>query len=190
MIIFCGIVRAQSIKHFCMKKLVDREIQLDPLPWKDTAYLLAAFQMKAVFEGWPDTDIELVSNQIKNEHVEDPYHILLMYCSPPVDNGVALTMSDVHFLLAHLSMETHYLGQKTIDSWDEYDWSNYMMLKRRATRSIKRVYGLFSANVEPEMKYAITKPPAYFFNSYQEAQESIPVEEKSLTRIYPVWISV
>ena len=85
-------------------------------------------------------------------------------------------------------METHYLGQTEIEKWDEYDWSNYMHLKRRATSSIKRVYGLYSQSVDPELKYEVTTPPAQFYDTYQEAEEAIPEHQKSYTKIYPLWI--
>ena len=171
-----------------MNKLVDREIHLDLSPWKHTAYLLAAFQMKAVFEGWSDTEIDLVSNQIKFEKKEKQFEILSQYCNPEIQSEVALTMSDVFFLLAHLNMETHYLARKEIETWDEYDWANYMRLKRRATSSIKRVYGLYSGSIDPEFKYEVTTPSAHLYASFEEAEEAIPDEQKSYTKVYPLWI--
>ena len=62
-----------------MHKLVDREIHLDLSPWKNTPYLLAAFQMKASHEGWSDNEIDLVSNQIKFEEKEKQFEILTTY---------------------------------------------------------------------------------------------------------------
>ena len=171
-----------------MKKLVDRVIQLDLNLWKNSPYLLSAFQMKAVLEGWSETEIELVSNQVKFEPEEKQYEILMQYCLPTIDSGVALTQSDVHFLLAHLNMETHYLGQTEIENWDEYDWSNYMHLKRRATSSIKRVYALYSDSVDAENKYKVTTKPSEYFDTYQDAQDHLKILNKHYIKIYPLWI--
>ena len=171
-----------------MHKLVDREIHLDLSPWKNTTYLLAAFQMKASLEGWSDNEIELVSNQIKFEDKEKQFDILASYTVPVIDDSVALTMSDVHFLLAHLCMETHYLGSKEINEWDEYDWSNYMSLKRRATSSIKRVYALYSESVEAEEKYNVTSPPSKHFDTYKEAQDHLDILNSHYLKIHPLWI--
>jgi hypothetical protein len=36
-----------------------------------------------------------------------------------------ITLKDVRKMLVELGKETHYLLDKPIDSWDEYDWGNY-----------------------------------------------------------------
>ncbi len=99
-----------------------------------------------------------------------------------------LIQADVQFLLAHLNRETHYLHQKPLESWDEYDWSNYKSLERRATTSIKQVFALYSDAVEEKDKYNVDSPPTRFFDTIEEAEALLSEKSKRTTHIYQLWV--
>lgn len=50
-------------------------------------------------------------------------------------------INEVHELLDQLGLHTHYLADKPIDSWDEYDYSNYRSLQIKGGK-IRRMYAI------------------------------------------------
>ncbi len=103
-------------------------------------------------------------------------------------NKANFGQADIQFLLAHLGMESHYLGSKDLESWDSYDWSNYKSLERRATTSIKQVFALYSDTVAEHDKYDVTSVPAKFFETREEAEALLTEKSKQTTHIYQLWV--
>lgn len=79
---------------------------------------------------------------------------------------------EVHELLDQLGLPTHYLGDKPIDAWDEYDHSNYRALQIKGGK-LKRVYGIFDASISQEEAHIVTSPPSTHYNSYWQAKEAM-----------------
>lgn len=73
---------------------------------------------------------------------------------------------------SHTSNEMHYLASKPVDSWDEYDKSNYRYLLIR-TGTTKRVFGIYSSAVKAEDVYIVTTKPSYYFDTEEEAKAEI-----------------
>jgi hypothetical protein len=169
------------------KKLVDRQVRINLYPFKNSPFMLEAFQKAAKEQEWGETEITLVSNQTKGLTLEHKYEVLLRYCH---DFAVEseFTQEDVLFMCDHLNNPTHYLAQKSIEKWDEYDWSNYRSLKRKATTRIRRVFALFTESVREKDKYVVQTPPSIHYDTMEEALEAVPVGQESITNIYPLWI--
>lgn len=171
-----------------MNKLVDKRVRINLYPFKQTAYLLEAFQVAALTQKWSDTDIELVSNQIKGLSLDEKFNILNAYCHRFADDNNSLSQEDVIFMLHFLNQHTHYLCTKDIGTWDTYDWSNFNSLRQKATRSVKRVFALFSDSVQEENKYNVETPPSIFYETMEEALDAVPAGQESITNIYALWI--
>lgn len=171
-----------------MNKLVDKRVRINLYPFKQTAYLLQAFQVAATTQDWSDTDIELVSNQIKGLSLDERFNLLNAYCLTYADDINSFSQVDVAFMLDHLGQHSHYLRNKPLNQWDEYDSSNYNSLKRKATSSIKRVFALFCDTVKEEDKYIVESPPKVFYDTLEEALEAVPCGQESLTNTFALWI--
>lgn len=70
------------------------------------------------------------------------------------------------------NLESHYLYSKPAKDWDSYDKSNYysLLLSRGKTR---RVFAIFTSDVDKKDKYAVTTKPSFFFDSKEEAEEEL-----------------
>lgn len=169
------------------RKLVDKQVRINLYPFKQTPFLLEAFKVAAEEQGWDQGEITLVSNQTKGLSLEDRYEVLLRYCHAFAEES-EFTQEDVCFMLMHLNCEGHYIGQKPIDDWDGYDWSNYRSLKRKATTRIRRVFALFSESVDEKDKYNVDSPPSVYYETKEEALEAVPAGRELETNIYPLWI--
>lgn len=169
------------------KKLVDKQVRINLFPFKESPFLLEAFKVAAEEQGWEDSEITLVSNQTNGLTLEGKYEVLLRYCHAFAEES-EFTQEDVCFMLMHLDCEGHYIGQKPIHDWDEYDWSNYRSLKRKATTRIRRVFALFVSSVREEDKYDVESPPSTFYETHEEALEAVPAGRESEINIYPLWI--
>ncbi len=73
--------------------------------------------------------------------------------------------------------EIHYLNSKPTEQWDKYDTSNYysLLFKNGKTR---RVFAIFTSDVNEKDKYAVTTKPSFFFDTKEEAE----VELKSVLK--------
>lgn len=72
--------------------------------------------------------------------------------------------------LEQLGRESHYLNQKDITIWDEYDISNYMSMQRKAGK-ITRVYGIYDVSVTQDDVYKVDMHPKRFFENVEDAKE-------------------
>lgn len=75
---------------------------------------------------------------------------------------------NVFATLNQLGLQTHYLADKPLPDWDEYDRSNFKSLLNKSGKLIPR-YGIFDANVKEQDKYCCTTP-AKRYNTEWEAQ--------------------
>ncbi len=169
------------------RKLVDKQVRINLYPFKRSPFMVEAFKTAAQEQGWEESEITLVANQTNGLSLDGKYEVLLRYCH---DFAVEseFTQEDVLFMCDHLNNPTHYLAQKPIDDWDEYDWSNYRSLKRKATTRIRRVFALFTGSVKEKDKYVVETPPSIHYDTMEEALEAVPVGQESITNIYPLWI--
>ena len=83
-----------------------------------------------------------------------------------------LTQEEASDFFQHFNLWSHYLRDKPVEQWDEYDKSNYysLLFKHGKTR---RVFAIFTSDVRDEDKYVVTTGPSYFFDTELEAQEEI-----------------
>jgi hypothetical protein len=97
---------------------------------------------------------------------------------------------DIRFLLSQLGQETNYLYAKPCATWDEYDWSNYASLVRKA-ENLEVAYGLYQNGIKESDKYEVTTKPKYY-RSYEEAWIIYAHEFRSnpltQTNIYMLWV--
>lgn len=171
-----------------MNKLVDKSVRVNLHPHKGSPHMITVFHMAALRGGWSETEITLVVNQARELPMDGKFKVLNAYCHTYAEDIVSLHQNDVVYMLDFLGMYTHYLKDKDIEFWDEYDLSNYYSLKSKATRSIKRVFAVYSNSVEPQDKYDIDSLQSDFFDTLEEAQNAITKAQKSVTKIYTVWI--
>jgi hypothetical protein len=83
-----------------------------------------------------------------------------------------VTPKRVFDTLVQLGLETHYLMQKPIAEWDEYDSANYRALSHKAGNPTP-VFGIYDSAVREEDKYFVTTPPTKFFNTEREAMDTL-----------------
>lgn len=79
-----------------------------------------------------------------------------------------ITYEKVYEVLYQLGLETHYLMTKEIEHWDEYDYSNFKSLCRKAGTP-EPLFAVFESSVPEEDKY-ISVPLSKYHNSKWEAQ--------------------
>lgn len=88
--------------------------------------------------------------------------------------------------------ETHYLADKSVEEWDEYDFTNYQQLMVKS-RTATKVYGIFDSDVLAEDAHAVTTQPKFFFDTKEEAEEELEriIAEGEFSReeltIHPLW---
>ncbi len=94
-----------------------------------------------------------------------------------------MNQQEVHEFFDQFQMGAHYLRSKPVEEWDEYDRSNYyaILWKRGKTR---RVFAIFTSDVNEEDKYVVSTKPSFFFDTEEEAQEELEryIEEKNFTQ--------
>lgn len=170
-----------------MNKLVDKRVRINLSPFQRSPFMTEAFEMAATEQGWSPTEITLAVSQTKGLPLNEKYEVLQQYCMTYGDD-VQCTQEDVQYMLHFLNHPTHYLCYKAIESWDEFDWSNYNSLKRKATSRVTRKFGLFCETVEEKDKYLLEKPPSVFYDTLEEALEAVPVGQEAVTNIYSLWV--
>lgn len=83
-----------------------------------------------------------------------------------------ISQQEVHEFFDQFQMEAHYLRNKPMEEWDEYDRSNYysILWKRGKTR---RVFAIFTSEVNEEDKYIVSTKPSFFFDTKEEAEQEL-----------------
>lgn len=170
-----------------MNKLVDKRVRINLAPFKRSPFMVEAFKAAAEDQGWTETEITLAINQTRELSLDEKYEVLNNYCLTFGNDAVCI-QEDVQFMLQFLGCDTHYLNFKTVSDWDEYDLSNFDSLKRKATRSIKRVFAHYDSDVEEHEKYEVKYKPSKYFDTQEEALEAVPVGQETNINIYALWI--
>ena len=80
----------------------------------------------------------------------------------------------------------HYLRDKPVEEWDDYDVSNYysILYKHGKTR---RVFAIYTSDVKEEDKYVVTTQPSFFFDTREEAEEEL---ERCYEQGLNKWVSL
>ncbi len=85
--------------------------------------------------------------------------------------NIALMPIAVWNTLEQLGLQTHYLGQKSLTDWDEYDHNNYKSLQRKAGK-VQGVFTLYKVDVKHEDVSKINIHLSRFYKSEKQAQEA------------------
>ncbi|WP_298507409.1 hypothetical protein [uncultured Kordia sp.] len=118
-------------------------------------------------------DLDTASHKELLEVIDDELYILRHYINQweqELSTHDHINPRGVYNTLEQLGHQTHYLGQKDIIIWDEYDISNYMSLQQKAGK-ITRVYGIYDVSVSQENVYEVDSPPKRFFETVEDAFE-------------------
>jgi len=83
-----------------------------------------------------------------------------------------LTQGEIYEFFERIPIYIHYLRDKPVAEWDDYDVSNYYSLLFKHGKT-KRVFAIFTSDVKDEEKYAVTTQPSYFFDTKEEAEEEL-----------------
>ncbi|REE80691.1 hypothetical protein BX611_2343 [Lutibacter oceani] len=89
-----------------------------------------------------------------------------------------MSQEEVSSFFKEIQMENYYLADKPVNEWDEYDKSNYYSLLLKRGKS-KRVFAIFTSDVNDEDKYAVTTKPSFFFDTKEDAELEL---QRILTR--------
>ena len=104
-----------------------------------------------------------------------------------------LTQDEVIELFEKMPISIHYLRDKPVEQWDDYDVINYYSLLFKHGKT-KRVFAIFTSDVKDEDKYAVTTKPSYFFDTQEEAESEINniITEGKFTRedlvVHSLWL--
>ncbi|WP_155912573.1 hypothetical protein [Mesoflavibacter zeaxanthinifaciens] len=148
-------VSAEFLNLFSRKELMDMVL------WLHTNYDKSMLAEK--------TDAELL------ELLNDDSNILAYVIEQWKANISAvpkLTQDDVFEFFERIPIYIHYLRDKPVEEWDDYDVSNYYSLLFKHGKT-KRVFAIFTSDVKDEDKYAVTTQPSFFFDTKEEAQEEL-----------------
>jgi hypothetical protein len=83
-----------------------------------------------------------------------------------------MSQDEVHEFFDKFQLGAHYLRDKPVQEWDTYDVSNYysILYKRGKTR---RVFAIFTDDVDEQEKYIVTTSPSQFFDTKEEAEDEL-----------------
>lgn len=109
------------------------------------------------------------------EAIGDDFHILsyeIELASEELAETTKVTPKKVFDTLQQLGLEAHYLMEKIIPEWNEYDYANYRALYQKAGNPLP-VYGIFDSSVREEDKYFVTTPPPEYFHTLKDALDEL-----------------
>lgn len=114
-----------------MKKVIDKTVNLDLVGNNGNAYvILGLFARAAKKEGWLKTEIDTVVKEAISGDYDHLLATVLNHCEAKGPEDI--DSDEVWEVLSQLGHYTHYLASKAIESWDEYDHSNYKALRKKA----------------------------------------------------------
>lgn len=123
--------------------------------------------------GLEQIDLETATNEELLATIDDELYILRYFLNQwenELDTHNKITPRAVYNTLLQLGYETHYLGQKDIIEWDEYDISNYISLQHKAGKIVS-VFGIYEVSVSQEDVYSVDSHPKRLFKNKEDAQE-------------------
>ncbi len=116
--------------------------------------------------------IDTLENSDLLELIGDDY-FLLSYLIDKIESNITasptLSQKEIEPFFERIGLELHYLFSKPVDKWDEYDSSNYYSLLFKHGKT-KRVFAIFTSDVEEKDKYVVTTKPSFFFDTEDEAK--------------------
>ncbi len=119
--------------------------------------------------------IETLDNENLLELIGEDYYIL-SYLIEKIEAGITSvpkkSQSEIHNFFDQIQIDPHYLRDKPVEEWDEYDTSNYYSILFKHGKT-KRVFAIFTSDVKSEDKYVVTTKPSYFFDTKEEAKKEI-----------------
>ncbi len=83
-----------------------------------------------------------------------------------------MSQEEIHKFFDKFQLETHYLNDKPVEEWDSYDISNYYSILYKRGK-VRRVYAIFTDDVDEQDKYIVTTSPSHFFDTKEEAEEEL-----------------
>ncbi|MBS3915816.1 MAG: hypothetical protein KG003_15075 [Bacteroidetes bacterium] len=97
-------------------------------------------------------------------------------------DGIVFETTHLKEVLSQLGLETHYLAEKRMAEYDEYDISNLRALLRKAGWMYP-VWGFFDSDNNRKDQKEITSRPIVFYDTKSEAREILTtlVKEKYFT---------
>ncbi len=109
------------------------------------------------------------------ELIGDDMNVLLFTIqrwNQSITSTPTMSQTEVHEFFDQIQIDPHYLRDKPVEDWDQYDVSNYysILFKHGKTR---RVFAIFLSEVEDKDKYAITTKPSFFFDTKEEAETEL-----------------
>ena len=120
-------------------------------------------------------NIKTLENEQLLELIGEDYFILsflIHKIESEITSVPKMTKEEVNNFFDKILFSAHYLRDKPIEEWDEYDVSNYYSLLFKHGKT-KRVFAIFTADVKDEDKYAVTTKPSFFFDTKEEAEEEL-----------------
>lgn len=119
--------------------------------------------------------IETLENENLLELIGDD-NAILTFLIEKIEQSITsspnLSEKEKNHFFEQRTMHLHYLYSKPTEKWDEYDVSNYYSLLWKHGKT-KRVFAIFTSDVNDQDKYAVTTQPSYFFDSELEAEAEI-----------------
>lgn len=115
------------------------------------------------------TDAELL--QLLNDDANGLTYVIEQWKSN-ISLVPKLTQSEVDDFFERMPISIHYLRDKPVEHWDDYDVSNYysILYKHGKTR---RVFAIYTSDVKEEDKYVVSTQPSFFFDTREEAEEEL-----------------
>ncbi|MFV0571718.1 MAG: hypothetical protein ACK5M1_04695 [Xanthomarina gelatinilytica] len=149
-----------------MKKTVNKTVNLDLVGYNGNAFvILGLFQHQARQEEWSDAEIDAVITEAKSKDYDHLLATILNHCEAKKQS---IDPKEVWDVLNQLSLQTHYLADKVIANWDEYDHANYRSLLIKAGR-LKKMYGVYESYIKQDDVETTTSHPNFFFKTQEEA---------------------
>ena len=122
-------------------------------------------------QGLENHNVETLENADLLEFIGDDY-FLLTYLIDTIEKSITATPTlseeEKESFFERKNLQTHYLYSKPTQEWDEYDVSNYYSLLWKHGKT-KRVFAIFTDDVDEKDKYAVTTKPTFFFDTEEEA---------------------
>lgn len=173
--------KQRLIVHYFLRSMqvrmqFDKVVEINPVWAKiyNTAELqdiVKRLYLNAIPE---DVKLDEMSNLQLLDLIGDDYHILCQFVEEleaELDATLKPTSKSVGKTLTQLGLETHYLGNKPIENWDNHDHGNYRGLIQKSGVSLP-LYGIFPNSMDSKDKY-ITPVMGRYHLSEWEAKSAI-----------------
>ena len=144
--------KQRLIVHYFLRSMqlrmqFDKVVEINPVWAKiydasELQNIIKRLFMNAIPE---DVKLDEMSNLQLLDLIGDDYHILCHFVEEletELEATLKPTPQSVGKTLAQLGLETHYLGNKPIENWDNYDHGNYSGLVKKSGVSLP-LYGIF-----------------------------------------------